>query len=359
LLALDPHFKEGDIAELAKDLEDNARRIAKEAEKELEKEERQRSAGGLGSLGGDALGGAFGEALGGIGILLPGVLGSTVGNPAERHVRYAEELRSKLPNSLLDAAHDRSDNVLHLILALLLHPDTEERSVQVNLLQQQMGKDRTEEITNYFTQVQALGDQFRLPLLDLSFPALKRRPRDQIEFLRSQVNRIITTDNKVEPFEYVLSRVLASHLVDAWQPYARAKKLSKADDIESALRHVFAVVSLEGSHDNKVNAEADLAGINYLVEHPNSKALLGKIKVENIKQYQQPGKDWIVEMDEALLGFDAMNLKVKRALIEALSVTISFDQQVSQTESELLRAICSTFHCPLPPIVQTEGSAVQ
>jgi len=227
---------------------------------------------------------------------------------------------------------------------------------QTKLLEQQMGNERTEEINKFFALLQQLGDQFRLPLLDLSFPALKRRPPEQLQFLRQQVDRIITTDNKVEPFEYALSRALASHLIDVWEPYAVPRKLKSAADIETALHHIFAVMSLEGSHNNETNAEAYQAGIDYLIEHPNSKKLLARVDITKLKTYRKPGNDWITEMDEALLGFDALNLRAKRALIEALSVTIGFDEEVSQTESELLRAVCSTFHCPLPPILQTKPS---
>ncbi|NNM13894.1 MAG: hypothetical protein HKO58_06200, partial [Gammaproteobacteria bacterium] len=57
-----------------------------------------------------------------------------------------------------------------------------------------------------------------------------------------------------------------------------------------------------------------------------------------------------------LLSLDALPMKIKRALIEALSITIAFDDEVSQVESELLRAICSTLHCPMPPILKTQAS---
>jgi len=350
LLAIDPNFKESEIADLIQKMEKNAKRVLEQAKREMEQEEKERDR----SFGSNtSLDDSLGKALGGLGILLPGMLGKSVGNPAVQHVTYAELLRSKMPQELLDAAHDRNDDVLHLTLALILHPDNTQRARQISLLQQQMGSERTQEIERFFALSQKVGDAFRLPLLDLAFPALKRRPKEQLDFLRQQVDKIITTDNKVEPFEYALSRVLASHLIDVWEPYADARKLRIASEVESAIHHIFAVMSLEGSHKNDMDAEAYQAGIDYLVEHPNSKKLLKRINLDNLKTYRKPGDDWITEMDEALLGFDALDLNVKRALIEALSVTIGFDEEVSQTESELLRAVCSTLHCPLPPILQT------
>ena len=40
-----------------------------------------------------------------------------------------------------------------------------------------------------------------------------------------------------------------------------------------------------------------------------------------------------------------------RALIEALVVTVAHDRQVTLGEAELLRVVCASLHCPLPPLV--------
>jgi hypothetical protein len=42
---------------------------------------------------------------------------------------------------------------------------------------------------------------------------------------------------------------------------------------------------------------------------------------------------------------------MKEQLVEALVKTVTHDQQLTLGESELLRAVCATLHCPLPPLV--------
>jgi hypothetical protein len=37
--------------------------------------------------------------------------------------------------------------------------------------------------------------------------------------------------------------------------------------------------------------------------------------------------------------------------VEALVKTIALDQQLTVAEAELLRAICASIHCPLPPLM--------
>ncbi len=343
LVAIDPNFTPSQITELALNLEKNAKRVAEQAEKELAKETKQAKENE------DKTG--ISKALGGLGVLLPGALSDAIGNPAIEHVLYAESLRQELPSKLLNAAHDQDKDVFHLTLALLLHPDTTQQVKQITILEKQLGTDRVTKVKEYYQELSKKSEQFRLPLLDLAFPALKRRSLEELHFLRDLIEKIIHTDNKIEPFEYALSRVLASHLADVWEPYAVGKASKKASELQSAIQHLFSVISLEGSHDNATNEQAYKDGIDYLVKHPKSAKLIKHFKLEELKNYQEPDENWIQSLDQGLLNLDAIPMSIKQILIEALSITIAFDDEVSLVESELLRAICSTLHCPLPPML--------
>ena len=344
LLAIDPNFTPSQITDLALNLEKNAKRVAEQAEKEIA-EEAKKAKDNEDKTG-------MSKALGGLGVLLPGALSDAIGNPAIEHVIYAESLRQELPSKLLNAAHDQDKDVFHLTLALLLHPDKTQQSKQIAILEKQLGADRVAKVKDYYQELNKKSEQFRLPLLDLAFPALKRRSLEELHFLRDLIEKIIHTDNKVEPFEYALSRVLASHLADVWEPYAVGKASKKPAELQSAIQHLFAVVSLEGSHDNATNEQAYKDGIDYLVKQPKSLKLLKHFKLEELNTYQEPDNNWIQSLDQGLLNLDALPMSIKQILIEALSITIAFDDEVSLVESELLRAICSTLHCPLPPMLK-------
>ena len=64
-----------------------------------------------------------------------------------------------------------------------------------------------------------------------------------------------------------------------------------------------------------------------------------------------PPQDWMSATDTALNQLDGLRMLDKQALVSALVLTISHDGKVSSHEAELLRAICATLHCPLPPFV--------
>jgi len=69
----------------------------------------------------------------------------------------------------------------------------------------------------------------------------------------------------------------------------------------------------------------------------------------------EPPQNWVSSTDAALIQLDGLKMLDKQALISALVLTIFHDGKVTTYEAELLRAICATLHCPLPPFVFDAG----
>jgi hypothetical protein len=65
----------------------------------------------------------------------------------------------------------------------------------------------------------------------------------------------------------------------------------------------------------------------------------------------------LAEFDAALQTLRRSAPTVKRRIVGACAACIQADQQVTVREAELLRAVCDTLDCPLPPLVvgETEG----
>ncbi|HKQ31491.1 MAG TPA: hypothetical protein VJS66_09415, partial [Burkholderiales bacterium] len=62
-----------------------------------------------------------------------------------------------------------------------------------------------------------------------------------------------------------------------------------------------------------------------------------------------PSVDWSA-LDRALVRLDLLAPMAKQALVEALVATVGHDGNVTLAEAELLRAVCASLHCPLPPL---------
>jgi hypothetical protein len=63
----------------------------------------------------------------------------------------------------------------------------------------------------------------------------------------------------------------------------------------------------------------------------------------------------LAEFDAALQTLNQSVPAIKRRIIDACAACILANQQVTVREAELLRAVCDTLDCPLPPLVVEEA----
>ncbi len=279
-------------------------------------------------------------------ILTPGAVSSSIGNPGEEHIQHAAGLRQLIPASLHKAAQSRSGAPL-LTVALLLDQDDDIRRRQLTRLSSFFEPEQLALIGELHTAVLELGAAFRLPLMELAFPALKQRPREQIAALLDLVDALIQTDGQVDSFEYLLSRVLVAYLRDADHPQrattGRGLKLVKS---LSELHTLFSVVARLG-HTEGDQAARDAYQVGMLALLPSR---------VDWPDYDPPEK-WVPRMDAALDKLDRLPAMAKEELVKALTSTISYDGQVTVSEAEMLRAVCSILHCPLPPFILSARTA--
>ncbi len=272
-------------------------------------------------------------------------LTNSVGNPTMAHVHHAAEIRASLPQTLYEAAQGREAAVL-LLIALILNPQRAVRHRQLGAVREKLGVHRANKAVRYFDELAELGYQYRLPLLELAFPTLKARPATELEFFGDFVEELVQLDGEVEPFEYALMRMLLVHLDDAKRP-RRSVSRRRTLKLEEAIAEVgklLTVVAWAGSHDNELNAaRAYEAGQDHITAQVSSQQ-------NPLPEYERP-ENWLNDMDHALNQCDRLDAQDKEAVVEALVRTIAYDDQVTQSEGEFLRAICASLHCPLPPLI--------
>jgi hypothetical protein len=100
-------------------------------------------------------------------------------------------------------------------------------------------------------------------------------------------------------------------------------------------QHLLSVIARESTDDAR-QAQAAYAhgmGILFQMQAPS----------------YDPSVDWAA-LDRALVRLDLLAPMAKQALIEALAAVVGHDGQVTLAEAELLRAVCASLHCPLPPL---------
>ena len=186
--------------------------------------------------------------------------------------------------------------------------------------------------------VAALPDAGRLPLIDLSVPALRRMSAGQYDVFRRQAEHLILADQTINLFEYMLACVLERHL-DAH--FRRPPALPRRAATQSPTPHVVVVLSLlarEGHDDDAAARKAFDAGMRHYFRGSNPHELL------------PPNESNLEHLDQRLRNLATASLGAKRRILLACVACITFDRKATVREVELYRAIGDVLGCPVPPL---------
>ena len=270
---------------------------------------------------------------------LPDALVASAGHPDAEHVAFAQQLRRSIPDSLYDAAHS-AELALLLVTALVLDRSGQSTERQLGLAEEQLGVDRTRIIRRLYEELSQTDARYRLPLLEISFPALKLRPEAQLEYLVQLTSRMIDVDGEVDLYEYCFYRVLRTSLGQAVDPSGRQgpRRVARRELRQAAI-DLITVLADYGNENDTLSGQAFDAG----------KALFGKWAEEHTYSSKQHYS--LRTLDRSLDVLAALNGKGRRAMLKAITTVAVHDGQVTTAETELIRTICASLDVPLPPLL--------
>ena len=67
--------------------------------------------------------------------------------------------------------------------------------------------------------------------------------------------------------------------------------------------------------------------------------------------YEDKQLQTIAVLDRSLDVLGKMNSAGSKSLLQAIATTVGHDGKVTAAEADLLRTICASLNCPLPPIL--------
>jgi len=266
-----------------------------------------------------------------------------LGNPTPLHLKYAEQLRDSLPESIKASAREPLDAVA-LIYALLLSPDETMRTTQLAELAKRVEPVVYQKTAVLYPDVSAAASPARLPIVNLALGALRQLTAEQFSRFSQTLQWLIESDGKIELFEFVVQKIVLRHLTLQFsgarppvaQYYTLKPLVPDCAVVLSALANV-------GSSDAAEIKKAFETGAPYL-RAPNDGDL-------TLLPREQCGVD---KIDAALNRLALAVPTIKKNLIEACIHTVGADGVMTETEAELLRAVADTLDCPIPPFVQME-----
>ncbi len=262
-----------------------------------------------------------------------------VGRPRLPHVRYAGLLRAALPEPL---AADTADPAgARALLAALLWTGGAGGDT-AGTIAAAFGADTATAAAAKREAVAALPGNQRLPLLLQLVPALGRLPQADREALVAAIDRVVRADGTITLSEYALARLARVHLAAQVAPPPLAGTATLRQ-LETELQVVCAVLAHAGTTDEAAARDACERGL--------TRALPGR------PTPFAPPRDWVPALDEALDRLDTLRPAEKERLVDAIGLVVAADGTLALAEAELLRAICGSLHCPLPPLIEAPEAA--
>jgi Zn-dependent protease with chaperone function len=268
---------------------------------------------------------------------------SRVGRVDPAEIDCAQALHESMPDVLRVAAQEPF-SARALVYALLLDPLAHLRDLQLTRLKAGAEPQDFAETLRLAAPVQTMSDTHRLPMLDLAMPALRQMSPRQHRAFRAQVEVLMTTDQRLSLFEYTLRCVLRRHLDAQFLPRRQTRPVhSSPHKLANSVATVLALLAWEGQPEPDHAARAFDAGM---------RAYIGGDHTHRLPPREECS---LAEFDAALQTLNQSVPAIKRRIVVACAACILANQQVTVREAELLRAICDTLDCPLPPLVVGEA----
>ena len=260
-----------------------------------------------------------------------------VGNPLPAHVDDAARHLAGIPPALL-AATESPEGAASTLWGLVLGDSADGGERERAELAKALGAAVAVAAEQRRAEIAALAPGLRLPLLLRLLRALGRAPGTERERLLATLQRVVLADGTITPFEYALARLARVHLRDRDTPPPLPGSATLLQ-LESSLQVLLSVLARAGQPDESMARDAFERGV--------TRALPGR------RLALRPAGPWAADLDGALDRLDRLRPADKARLVDSLGVVVAHDQRLERAEDELLRAICGSLHCPLPPFAET------
>src|SRR5215471_16645972 len=243
---------------------------------------------------------------------------SRVGHVDPEVISYAQALHDGMPDVLRVAAQEPF-SAHALVFALLLDSRADLRDLQLTRLKAG-------------AEPQDFAETLRL-----------MSPRQHRAF-RAQVEMHMLADQRLSLFEYTLRCVLHRHLDAQFLPQRQTRPVhSSPQKLAHPVATVLALLAWEGQPEPEEAARAFDTGMR------------GYIGGDHTHRLPPREECSLAEFDAALQTLNQSVPAINRRIVVACAACILANQQVTVREAELLRAICDTLDCPLPPLVVGEA----
>src|SRR6185369_14286788 len=128
--------------------------------------------------------------------LSPPKVAKQVGNPGTDDEQAARTIHATIPQTLRESAY-KQEQAAPLIFALVLDARADVRASQLAAIETRYDTGVRALVESLAAPIADLHPMLRLPLASLAFPALRRRPRPQLQTFMDALKALIDADGRI------------------------------------------------------------------------------------------------------------------------------------------------------------------
>jgi Zn-dependent protease with chaperone function len=262
---------------------------------------------------------------------------SRAGDPVQEHLDRARYLINELPEPVRSAIREPF-GACAVIYGLLLDNSPAIRARQEEIITIQGNQVFLEEVRSLAPAISTLLPEVRLPLLELSLPALRALSQKQFSVLKETVEQLSAADKKTSLFEFTLRYLLMRHLEPNFtQRPSRPAQIYGLRGVQQECSCILTSLARIGQQDETLARAAFERGLIVLQEE----------KVQFT--FLPPAESGISCLERSFAALESASPLIKRRLLGACLECLRHDGKVTVAEIELFRAIADAIGSPLPP----------
>ena len=271
----------------------------------------------------------------------PSIAGVTeIDRLTAEQIKAVAAMRFSLPPEVKQALREPA-GAAGVVYSLLLSEDDSVRGRQMEILRTNLRPVLFTRTTGLALQIQALGARYKLALAELAVPALRQHSIDEYTAFNETVRKLIECDGAIELFEYTLMKMVARQLRAYFEgPDLDQARYGRVQDVLPECALLLSALAHVGQEDDEPAARTAFAQGQQFLDAPGA-------QIQFI-----PRSEWdLGRVDAALARLARCPASVQRNILLACGKTVAADNQVTEREAELLRAIADSLDCPMPPFV--------
>lgn len=259
---------------------------------------------------------------------------AAVGTLTSDQIAHAQMLLDTVPTALRESAQTPL-GAQALLCGLLLDPDATVRTRQRETISTRLGPEILGALDAL--DLSAVAPEHKLPLVQLTLPALRAVPASQLTPFLATLDELIRADGRVTPFEFALQKLVTRNLALGQKPAAAIIQIYAFTAVTTEIGLVLSTLAHASTSD------PDSAALAYATGAAQLKLIEAQLK------FQPPVADFTA-LDAALDKLATASPVIKQRTLVAAAHVVGADGRVLITEAELLRAIAAALDCPMPPL---------